>query len=129
MSQDNVLKGTLRGLALVSAYILVEPLSKEITDTFGSAILYHPVTVWLTLFCLTYVNTESYKAGLSVVVFYEAVKLIWRVIQPPVPKIVKVRKLISRVQNNDELSASDLLFINEITPENVRLYKDGELVK
>ena len=128
MATDNVLLGSFRGLALIFAYIMVDPLVKEINDTFGSTLLYHPCAVWLTLSSLTFVNTESWEASFAVVGIYELIKVIWKMLSPTTPKVVKIRKLTSRVQNNEKLSDADLHFINEITPENVTLARDGELI-
>ena len=85
--------GTLRGLALIFAYIMVDPLVKEINDTFGSTFLYHPLAVWLTLYSLTFVNTESHRASMYVVLTYEATKRIWKFISPRPPKVVKELRL------------------------------------
>ena len=128
MSSNNVLLGTLRGLALIFAYITVDPLVKEINDTFGSTFLYHPFAVWLTLFSLTYVNTESYQASFLVVAIYEAIKAFWKLVHPPPPAVVKIRKLMSRTQNKEALSDEDLKFLNQITPSNVEIVKDGHSV-
>ena len=120
---DSVVLGTFRGLALIFAYIMVDPLIKEINDTFGSTVLYHPLAVWLTLYSLTFVNTESHRASLYVVLAYETIKRVWSAIAPQPPNVVKVRKLVSRVRNSEPLSDADLKFLNDITPDNVSVVK------
>ena len=126
MSEKNeIFLGTLKGLALIFAYIMIDPLVKEINDTFGSTFLYHPLAVWLTLFSLTYVNTESLKASFTVVFVYEFVKMFWKALNPEAPEIVKIRKLMSRLQNHETLSDADLKYIDAVTPDNVVLVKNG----
>lgn len=110
---------TIKGLSLIFAYIMIEPLVKEIQDTFGSSFIYHPIAVWLTLFSLVYVNTDSVYASVTVIIVYELIKMLWTFISPSPPHVSKLRKLIHRVQNEQELSNDDIVFINDITPKNV----------
>lgn len=104
---------------------MVDPLNREITDTFGSALLYHPMTVWLTLFSLVWANTDSVYAGVCVIVSYEIIKWMWMQLRPEKPEIVKIRKLIHRVDRKSPLSRSDIEFLNEVTPDSVKVINES----
>jgi hypothetical protein len=121
MFSRNLLLGTVKGLSLIFAYIMVDPLHHEISDTFGSALIYHPMAVWLTLFSLVWANTDSIHAGLMVIVAYEVIKCIWTHLKPEKPEIVKIRKLIHRLNRKAPLSRSDIEFLNEVTPDSVKV--------
>lgn len=117
----NLLLGTVRGLSLVMAYIITAPLERDISDVFGNTILYHPLAIWLTLFSLVWANTDSVKAGLAVIAVYECIKGLWKISTPQRPYVVKLQKLIHRVQNRERLSKSDLRFLDEITPDKIAI--------
>lgn len=122
MSSDKTLLiGTVKGLSLVMAYIITTPLEREISDVFGNTLLYHPLAIWLTLFSLVWANTDSVKAGLTVIIVYELIKRVWSLSTPQRPYVSKLQKLIHRVHNKEMLSKSDLAFLNEITPENIAI--------
>ncbi len=115
--------GTVKGLSLIFAYIMVDPLVKEINDTFGSTFLYHPFAVWLTISSLVYANTDNVPASLIAVFLYELAKVLWKIVRPQPPEVVKLRKLIHRAQNKEPLSAKDIEFLNDVTPKDVKVQR------
>ena len=119
MLHRDLLRGTTKGLSLIFAYVMVEPLHIEIVDTFGSAFVYHPAAVWLTLFCLVWANTDSIQAGVCVILVYELTKRLWRMFKPEPPYVCKLRKLVHRIDSKDRLSDSDVKFLNEVTPDEI----------
>lgn len=125
----NLLLGTVRGLSLVMAYVITSPLERDISDVFGNTVLYHPLAIWLTLFSLVWANTDSVKAGLTVIFVYECIKWLWKKFTPQRPYVAKLQKLIHRVQNHEKLSNSDLDFLDEITPENISIINSLNVFK
>lgn len=112
-------KHIVPGISVIVAYALMDPLIEDIQDTFGKSFVYHPAVVWMCIICLVYIQTESWAAGMIIVVAYEAIKIIWREIHPEAPAIAKVRRLLHSLQNGEKLSDEDIRFLDNITPNDV----------
>ncbi len=125
MTDSAAFKGTIQSFCIVFAYTMSEPLLNEIKVTFGSTAMYHPISIWLYIMCLVWVNTQSLTAAIYAIIFYEVIKNLWISIKPAKPRIVKVRKLFARINDGDPLSNSDILFLNEITPNDVTVLKSN----
>lgn len=121
MLTKETLHGTIKGIALIFAYIMVEPFQRDFQDTFGNAFLFHTFAKYVTLFSLVFVNTDSLEASIAVIFVYEIVKNVWKLVKPENSRDAKINKLFHRVQNKKELTESDVKFLNEITPENVKV--------
>ena len=106
-------------VSVLLAYTMIDPLMEDIQDTFGKALLYHPVALWICIIMLVYTQTSSLSTGIVMVVVYESVKAIWRTITPEPPLVGQVRKLLHRVQNGDKLSDNDIAFLDRVTPKDV----------
>ena len=115
------LSTSAKGLCLVFAYTVNEPLLSEIKQIFGTTFIYHPLTTWLSIFCIVWVNTDSISAAILSIVLYESLKHIWSCVSPEKPHIVKLRKLIYRLKQGETLSDSDLCFLDELTPDDVHV--------
>lgn len=112
-----------QGVAVVLAYTLIDPLTEDIQDTFGKSLFYHPAALWAVIILLVYTQTESLTTGITVVLLYELLKVIWRSVSPEPSSVGQTRKLIHRLQNKSPLSSSDILFLNNITPDDIFVTK------
>ncbi len=63
-------KETLAAAAVVFTAVMSGPLVDEIRDVFGTPVLYHPLTVWIVLFCIVFVQTKSFLKSILVVFGY-----------------------------------------------------------
>ena len=106
-------------VSVLLAYTMIDPLMEDIQDTFGKALLYHPMALWICIIMLVDTQTSSLSTGVVMVVIYESVKAIWRTITPEPPLVGQVRKLLHRVQNGDKLSDNDIAFLDRVTPKDV----------
>jgi hypothetical protein len=109
----------LSGFAVVLAYTMIDPLMEDLQDTFGKSLFYHPVSLWVCITTLVYTQTSSVKTGVLVVAIYEGVKALWRLFKPEPPELGRLKKLLHRVQNKEDLSDSDLAFLNSHTPNDI----------
>ena len=112
-------KETLAAAAVVFTAVMSGPLVDEIRDVFGTPVLYHPLTVWIVLFCIVFVQTKSFLKSILVVFGYELLKWIWRRLQLEAPKVARVRKILHNVNTESEMSENDINFLNKVTPKNV----------
>lgn len=113
----------LVALSLIVANVMSGALKDEIEDVFGTTIMYHPLTIWIVLFAMIFVNTRSYRVALIVIAVYEATKFVWRAVKPEPGEIARMRKLIHRTRQHSDLDDEDVDFLNKITPENVAVAK------
>lgn len=113
--------------SVVLAAVLSAPLADEVKDVFGTAVLYHPVTVWVVLFCIVYGQARSVATAAIVVICYEILKAVWRHFRPEVPKVARVRKILHNVQQEADMSDADVKFLNEVTPASVLVAKKAHL--
>ena len=109
--------------SLIFANVFMQPLVDDIRAAFGTAFLYHPVTVWLVISCLVYVNTRSLRAAAVTVVAYEAAKAAWRRYAPEVPRVAHMRKILQAVERDASLDDEDVRFIDRVTPDSVTFVK------
>ena len=109
----------LLAVSLIFANVLTGPLVDEIQEVFGAAVWHHPLTIWIVLLSLVYINTKSWKAALAVVVGYEALKFLWRLFKPEAPHIARLRKLLSNAAKDQGLDDDDIRFIDKVTPSSV----------
>lgn len=103
-------------IVIILANALTEPLADDLKGVFGTAVWYHPITVWVALVSIVSVNTGSLWAGLALVVTYEVMKRIWKMISPDAPRVARMRRLLSRMRANVELDEEDIQFIDKVTP-------------
>lgn len=113
--------------AVLIAAVLSGPLVDEIRDTLGTAIIFHPMTVWVVLFCIVFANTKSFKVSVACLVGYEILKRVWQSLGLEAPKVARVRKILHNVQANAELSENDVHFLNKVTPNNVEVIKKDKV--
>lgn len=111
----------LQGISVLLAYSMLDPLIEDLQDTFGKSVMYHPLSLWICIVTLVYTQTQSWSVGIIVVMMYEVIKALWRMIAPQPPVIGQVRKLLHRLQNGEKLSDSDISFLNKITPPDVHV--------
>jgi hypothetical protein len=105
--------------SLIFANVLTGPLAQELEDVFGTALLYHPVTVWVILLSIVYVNTNSVGTAVVLVVIYEAIKAFWRLYRPETPRVAMMRRVLHAVQAGKDMSEEDIACIDRLTPETV----------
>ena len=114
---------TVAATAVVLAAVLSGPLVEEIRDVFGTPVMYHPVTVWIVLFCIVFAQSKSFQKSILVVLGYEAIKYLWRLLRLEPPKVARVRKILHNVNTNAEMSENDVRFLNNVTPKDVVVSK------
>lgn len=106
-------------ISIILANVLTEPVAEDLKATFGTALWYHPATVWAVLFAIVWVNTSSLASATMLVLAYEALKLVWRWVRPDAPKITRIRRLLDHARTDTALDEEDVRFIDKITPANV----------
>ena len=106
-------------VSIILANVLTEPVAEDLKATFGTALWYHPATVWAVLFAIVWVNTSSLASATLLVLAYEALKLVWRWLRPDAPKIARIRRLLDHARTDIALDEEDVQFIDKITPTNV----------
>ena len=85
--------------------------------------MYHPLTVWIVLFCIVFAQTKSFTISFLCVVGYEILKVIWKSLHLETPKVARVRKILHNVNVEAEMSENDINFLNKVTPSNVEVKK------
>ena len=110
-------------LVIILANALTEPLADDLRSVFGTAIWYHPVTVWVALICIVSVNTGSLVAGILLVLVYEALKAMWRFLNMEAPHVARMRRLVSKMNSKGELDDEDIQFIDKVTPSSVKVQR------
>ena len=105
--------------SLVFANVLTGPLAQELEDVFGTTLMYHPVTVWVILLSIVYVNTDSVRTAVILVVTYEAIKAVWKIYRPETPRVAMMRRILHAVQAGKEMSEEDIACIDKLTPGTV----------
>ena len=113
----------LQGVSVLLAYTMLDPLMEDIQDTFGKPLFYHPVSLWVCIITLVYTQTSCISTGILVVIIYEMIKGIWRTFTPEPPVVGQIRKLLHRVQNGEKLSDNDILFLDKVTPSDVKVQR------
>jgi hypothetical protein len=105
--------------SLVFANVLTGPLAQELEDVFGTALVYHPVTVWVILLSIVYVNTDSLGTAIILVVMYEVIKAVWKIYRPETPRVAMMRRVLHAVQAGKDMSEEDIACIDRLTPVTV----------
>ncbi len=115
--------------SLIFANVLTGPLAQELEDVFGTTLMYHPVTVWVILLSIVYVNTDSIGTAVILVVMYEAIKAIWKVYRPETPRVAMMRRILHAVQTGKEMSEEDIACIDRLTPGTVSFVRTGPKIE
>lgn len=114
-------KESLAAAAVIITAVLSGPLVDEVKDVFGTPVMYHPVTVWVVVFCIIFAQTKKPVLSLLCVIGYELIKFIWKSLQLEAPKVARVRKILHNVNTETEMSDHDIDFLNKVTPKNVKV--------
>lgn len=104
---------------LMFSSVITQPLQDDIRSVFGTTLLYHPLMVWIVLFCIIWVNTKSLEVAAATVVAYQVIKMIWQAYNPEPPKVARVRKILTEIHANSNLDDEDIDFIDKVTPDHV----------
>ena len=124
MTDNNFHTKIFHGISILIAYTMINPVIEDLQDVLSKPVLYHPLSIWICIVMMVYLETRDISTGIITVIIYEIVKILWRQLKPEPPIIGNLRKLIHRIQNEKPLSDDDILFLNKITPKDVKIMRE-----
>lgn len=118
-------KGLGLAITILVTNAMTEPLASDAKDVFGNVLWYHPVTVWVVIVAIVGLQTKSVTTGVVVVLLYEALKYVWRVLRLEAPAVCRMRKVLSRCQRGEDMDDDDIAFIDAVTPPDVKVARQA----